>query len=212
MSAEAALFDLEGVLVDSRVPFARCVNAALEAHGFAPRPEADLHRYLGPPLYRTFVELTGDEATAESCLRAYRERYAATMVAETPVFPGIREAVRTLAQAVPLVVATSKSRPLAQALLDGLGLGGDFRAVVGPPLEALDESKVETVARALLEVEGCAPVAMVGDRRFDMVAARAHGLRGIGVRWGIGSEQELREAGAEALAGAPAELPGLILG
>jgi phosphoglycolate phosphatase len=91
-------------------------------------------------------------------------------------------------------------------------LSGDFRAVVGPPLEALDESKVETVARALLEVEGCAPVAMVGDRRFDMVAARAHGLRGIGVRWGIGSEQELRDAGAEALAAEPADLPALILG
>ena len=212
MSAEAALFDLDGVLVDSRVPFARCLNAALEAHGFAARPEAVLHRYLGPPLYLTFVELTGDEATAESCLRAYRERYAETMVTETPVFPGIREAVRTLAASVPLVVATSKSRPLAQALLDGLELSSDFRAVVGPPLEALDESKVETVARALLEIDGRAPVAMVGDRRFDMVAARAHGLRGIGVRWGIGSEEELREAGAEVLAGEPAELPALILG
>ena len=212
MRAEAALFDLDGVLVDSRVPFARCLNAALEAHGFAARPAAELHRYLGPPLYLTFLEMTGDEATAESCLRAYRSRYATTMVAETPVFPGIREAVRMLAASVPLVVATSKSRPLAQALLDGLELSGDFSAIVGPPLEALDESKVETVARALLEVDGRAPVAMVGDRRFDMVAARAHGLRGIGVRWGIGSEEELREAGAEALAAEPAELPGLILG
>ena len=209
-AAPAALFDLDGVLVDSRVPFARCVNAALEAHGFAAWPEADLHRFLGPPLYLTFLDMTGDEATAESCLRAYRERYAANAVAETPVFPGIREAIGALAERMPLVVATSKSRPLAQSLLDGLGLSGAFTAIVGPPLEALDESKTETVARALLEVPGRAPVAMVGDRRFDMVAARAHGLRGIGVRWGIGSDEELVEAGAETLAGEPAELPGLI--
>ena len=33
---------------------------------------------------------------------------------------------------------------------------------------------------------------MVGDRSFDMVAARAHGLRAVGVAWGIGSREELR--------------------
>ena len=36
---------------------------------------------------------------------------------------------------------------------------------------------------------------MVGDRSFDMVAARAHGLRAVGVAWGIGSREELEAAG-----------------
>lgn len=35
---DAVLFDLDGVLVDSRVPFARSVNSALTSHGLTPRP------------------------------------------------------------------------------------------------------------------------------------------------------------------------------
>ncbi len=59
MQADAVIFDLDGVLADSRIAFARCVNAALVAAGVPERPAADLHRYLGPPLHATFVELTG---------------------------------------------------------------------------------------------------------------------------------------------------------
>jgi phosphoglycolate phosphatase len=51
---------------------------------------------------------------------------------------------------------------------------------------------------------------MVGDRRYDVLGAAAHGLPCVGVLWGVGSEEELREAGAAALADAPAMLPGLL--
>jgi phosphoglycolate phosphatase len=51
---------------------------------------------------------------------------------------------------------------------------------------------------------------MVGDRKFDVLGARAHELPCVGVLWGIGSEQELRDAGAAALARAPSELVALL--
>ena len=51
---------------------------------------------------------------------------------------------------------------------------------------------------------------MVGDRHVDIEAAHAHGLRAVGVPWGIGSEAELREAGADVLIASPAELPAAI--
>jgi phosphoglycolate phosphatase-like HAD superfamily hydrolase len=44
---DAVLFDLDGVLVDSRVPFARSVNSALISHGLTPRLEHELYQYLG---------------------------------------------------------------------------------------------------------------------------------------------------------------------
>jgi phosphoglycolate phosphatase len=52
---------------------------------------------------------------------------------------------------------------------------------------------------------------MVGDTRFDVVGAHEHGLPCIGVLWGIGSGEELRAAGADALAATPDELVGLTL-
>jgi phosphoglycolate phosphatase len=52
--------------------------------------------------------------------------------------------------------------------------------------------------------------AMVGDRHFDIEGARANGVRAIGAGWGFGSVEELREAGADAIATTPAELPDLL--
>jgi len=51
---------------------------------------------------------------------------------------------------------------------------------------------------------------MVGDRLYDVEGAREHGLPTIGVLWGAGSEQELRDAGAWELVSSPSEIPPLI--
>ena len=51
---------------------------------------------------------------------------------------------------------------------------------------------------------------MIGDRRMDIEGARHHGMPGIGVLWGFGSEQELREAGATAVVARPAELSAVL--
>jgi phosphoglycolate phosphatase len=51
---------------------------------------------------------------------------------------------------------------------------------------------------------------MIGDRHFDIEGARANGVRGLGVAWGFGSIEELRDAGAHAIAERPAELAALL--
>jgi phosphoglycolate phosphatase len=51
---------------------------------------------------------------------------------------------------------------------------------------------------------------MVGDRHHDVDAGKAHGLRTIGVLWGIGDVDELRGAGADDLVATPAELVELL--
>lgn len=198
------LFDLDGCLVDSRLPFSTSVNAALEAHGFARRPDEELWPYLGPPLQTTFAELTGaDEATARACLLEYRRIYGERMVATTPVFDGIVELLEALAPR-PRAVCTSKAIHLARPLVEGLGLLPHFVDVVGSDPSLPHEDKAVTVARAL-EVLPDAEV-LVGDTVFDVNAARANGLRCIGVLWGIGTAEELTAAGADALAEHPRDV------
>jgi phosphoglycolate phosphatase len=207
---DAVLFDLDGVLVDSRVPFARSVNRALTSHGLAPRPEHELHRYLGPPLHRTFRALVGDESLVQPCVDSYRARYREMSASETVVFPGISEILESLVDQVPLVVATSKPHALAEPLLDALNLRGFFAAVIGPELDSENEQKAITIERAMLELPPRAHPIMVGDRKHDIVAAHEHDIPCIGVLWGIGSEVELRTAGADAIAGTPVELGTLL--
>jgi phosphoglycolate phosphatase len=212
-AAGAVLFDLDGVLVDSRHAFAASINAALVAHGRPEQRSDDLVRFLGPPLHATFEELLGGEGPdVESCVAAYRARYKERSAAESAVFDGIPEALEQLSARVPLAVATSKPQPSAEALLEALGLRRYFRGIAGPSFQARAESKATTISRALeLLPPGAGPVTMVGDRLYDVEGARAHGLPCVGVLWGAGTEDELRTAGAAAFATAPAELPGLLL-
>jgi phosphoglycolate phosphatase len=207
---DAVLFDLDGVLVDSRVPFARCVNSALTSQGLPPKPEQELHQYLGPPLHRTFQALVGEQSLVQPCVDAYRARYRELATSETTVFPGIRELLDGLSGRMPILVATSKPRALAEPLLEALQLRHFFAAVIGPELDSENEQKAATLGRALAELAPAAHPVMVGDRKHDVAAAHAHDIRAIGVLWGIGSEAELLTAGADALAHNPAELATLL--
>jgi phosphoglycolate phosphatase len=210
--ADAVLFDLDGVLVDSRTAFVRSINAALAEHGLPEQEPDSLLEHLGPPLHRTMALFADGDEQADALVVSYRARYRQTMARESEVFAGIPEALAALAETRPLVVATSKAQALAEPLLEQLGLRDRFAAVHGPRLQARDESKSLTIARALEGLPHARRPVMVGDRKFDVLGARAHDVPCVGVLWGIGSEQELRDAGAAALVHEPGELVDLLTG
>jgi phosphoglycolate phosphatase len=205
---EAVLFDLDGVLLDSRTAIARCMEHALQVHGVPVPPAAALERYIGPPLLDAFAELAGADQAA-SCLATYRERYVVSSLEETTVVPGVREVLAAVAAQVPVAVATTKPHAYAHPLCERLGLAPYLRALAGPELDDPDEVKTVTIVRALtaLGLEPGADAVMVGDRRHDAEAAAANGLRCVGVLWGIGDEAELRAAGADPIVSRPADLP-----
>jgi phosphoglycolate phosphatase len=207
----SVIFDFDGVLIDSRLAVSHCMNRALAVHGLPERPPEELYRYIGPPTSIAFADLLGappDAPLVAEVIRSYRECYAATALANTQVFAGIPDALARLAAEHRLAVATSKPLPFAEELLRGLGLRDRFETVAGPAFGSADD-KTATLAAAL-EALGPTRAVMIGDTAFDMVAAVAHGMPGIGVAWGIGSPADLEAAGAVRIVAAPDELPGAI--
>lgn len=205
------LFDLDGVIVDSRDAIARSINHALEGHGIAPRPEADLYPVIGAPLHDVFADLLReagkDETLSASCIARYRERYGEASLVETKAYEGMPELIEALAPHARLGVATTKPAEYACPILQAVGVLDLFEVVVGSPLHThRSEGKATTIARALDSLGIRAPGTMVGDRRFDMEGGRANGLRTVGVLWGEGTRQELEAAGADVLVDRPAEL------
>jgi phosphoglycolate phosphatase len=47
---------------------------------------------------------------------------------------------------------------------------------------------------------------MIGDRHFDILAARANGIRSVGVTWGFADENEFSDAAPDYIVDSPAEL------
>lgn len=202
------VFDLDGVLVDSRKPIAGSINYALRAHGHQEHEVAALAGFIGPPLHLAFAELLDEDRDSDAvaaCVASYRENYSAASLAETKVFAGIPEVLAELSQTRRLAVATSKPLALAEPLLEALRLRDYFDVVRGPDLSAAAEDKSTTV-RDTLKALGARQGAMIGDRSFDVLAAREHGLVAVGATWGIGSTHELHGAGADVLVSEPADL------
>jgi phosphoglycolate phosphatase len=205
---EAILFDLDGVLVDSRAAIAGSLNHALAANGLPRHQEAELHRFIGPSLASVFSHLSGAPLESDlvvACVASYREHYREASLRLTTAVPGMPEVVAELArQPRALAVATSKPVAFAEPILEAVGLREWFDVVAGPDLNPFGETKSATIATALETVGS--PAVMVGDRHHDVEGARANGLACIGVLWGIGSEAELRAAGAAPLVAQPADL------
>ena len=210
-----SLFDLDGTLTDSGPGITRSVAHALRGLGLPAMTEAQLRRFIGPPLKWSFQHYCGlDEEGCREGLRLYREYFTAGGMFENSVYPGIPEALETLRRSgLRLAVATSKPELFSRQILEHFGLGGYFEAVCGA---AMDESRTEKaeVIRYALETLSLSPedCLMVGDREHDVLGARACGIPCIGVLWGYGSLEELTAAGAAALAETPEALTALVLG
>jgi len=203
--ADAAIFDFDGVIIDSLAPVETAINETLRAHGFPPRPAAELARFIGPPTPTAFIELTGAAEGSEALatyVAGYHEQFARVYLEQTRLVDGIAEVLRGLT--IPLALATAKERRFVAPLLERFGLESAFRFISAPELS---EPKAETVARAHRALDVEHPV-MVGDRIYDIEAAHACGLRVIGVTWGIGDREELGDA--DVLVERPAELGALL--
>ena len=206
------LFDLDGTLSDPRVGIVRSIRHALDALGRASPPDDELASYIGPALRSTFAALldTSDGGVIERAMALYRERFAEVGLFENEVYPGIPEMLGELPSSRAFV-ATAKPAVYARRIVDHFGLDTHFAAVYGAELDGRLDDKAELLAH-LLEKEGLTAdsTVMIGDRAVDVLAAKANGIRSIGVLWGYGSRQELVAAGAHALCGAPAELTGCL--
>lgn len=205
----AICFDLDGTLTDPREGITRSIAHALERMGHeAPALDA-LTFAIGPPLRASLAQLMRleDRDAVERCLAHYRERFADVGLFENAVYDGIPEALAALAP-TPLFVATSKPQVYAERIVRHFGLDRHFVAVHGCELDGTREDKRDLLDH-LMATHGIRPeeAVMIGDRGVDMRAARHHGIAALGVRWGYGSEDELREAGAQGMCDRPSELP-----
>jgi phosphoglycolate phosphatase len=208
------VFDLDGVLVDSVAPVTTAMNDALAHYGLRTLPPSELQRFIGPPQFSSFSELIGepsDSPAVASIVADYRARYEQLYLTQTTVVDGVRPMLAALAADRPLAIATSKSVSFTRPLLDALGLSGFFAVVAAAAPDDVADDKTAILGRAVAEL-GRTPVAMVGDRSFDVVAAHAHALLAVGVTWGIGSVEELRAAGADRLIDCPGDLIEMVQG
>jgi len=210
-----ALFDLDGTLTDPGPGITNCVRYALEKFDIHPKNREELYPYIGPPLTFSFQEYHGLTAVqAEQALLYYRERFSVKGLYENEVYPGIPEMLQDLKnRGVILIVATSKPEEFTVRILEHFDLAKYFDFVGGNTLDEKRPTKEAVISYIKENYPAISSenAVMVGDRKYDVIGAKAHGLPSVGVLYGYGSREELAEAGADFLAITPSELEKILL-
>ena len=180
---DAVIFDLDGVLVDSEIWWDEVRAAFAATHGRA-WLVADRAAVMGansPTWSRTMRERLGlDLAASEiesEVVGAMVERYRRE---GPPVIEGAVEAVRRIAERLPVAVASSAHPAVIGAALDATGLSGAFAAIASSD-EVPRGKPAPDVYRLAAERLGVAPARclVVEDTLNGIRAAQAAGMRAV---------------------------------
>ncbi|MBR6744498.1 MAG: HAD family hydrolase [Clostridia bacterium] len=208
MVYDVILFDLDGTLTDSAEGIVNSVVYALERKGVPYASKQALRRFVGPPLQDAFRDYCGfSEEEAKDAVRLFREYFTEKGIYENAVYEGVPEMLRSLCKAgFRLAVATSKPEAFAKQILERFDLAKYFTVIAGASMDGTDKPTVIRQALSRLHTEPSFRALMVGDREHDIFGAKEVGIASLGVLYGYGSEEELKEAGAAYLADSPSAI------
>lgn len=210
------IFDCDGTLTDGQAAVCTAMDTAFaESNLPAPDPH-QVRRIVGLSLPQAVARLAPQaaEAVQTEVVAAYKAAFRAARMdgsLHEPLFPGMGELVRTLhAGGWQLAVATGKSDRGTQSTLAVHGLRDCFASLQTADRHPSKPHPAMLLAAMAETKADPAQTVMVGDTVYDMEAARAAGVRAIGVGWGYHEPHELLGAGAVAVAMTAAELKDLI--
>ena len=212
----AALFDLDGTLVDSAQDLTDAVNAVLTKRGLPALDTATVSSFLGKGavhLMREVALARGLPAGEEDITELVSE-YADVLVSSgsrgTLFFPGAIESLKLLRErGIKVGLVTNKMRAITIAFLEKKDAFSLFDTIV-----AADDTEHPKPAGDMLELAmkrlGAAPqeTVMVGDSRNDALAGRAAAVRVLLVNTGYNEGEPIdlwaeRNGFAKSLDGIP---------
>lgn len=215
MAYQAAIFDMDGTLLNTLDDLTASTNAALAAHGMPARTTDEVRRFVGNGIMnlvrRAVPEGTNDE-TRQEVFDTFCAHYAEHSADRTAPYPGILELLGRLRErGVKCAVVSNKGDFAVQDLVR-LYFPGAFDFAVGER-EGIRRKPAPDTVNAALEALGVTrdQAVYVGDSEVDVATAAASGLDCISVTWGFRSVQTLRDAGATTLVDTTDELLGKIL-
>lgn len=212
---DVIMFDLDGTLTNPKVGITKSVQFALNKMGIQEQDLEKLTPFIGPPLIPSFKEFYSmNDEQAKQAVHYYRERFSTVGLYENAVYLGIQELLEQLkSQGKTLIVATSKPTVFSVKILEHFGLRDYFTAVIGSNLDGTRVEKNEVIEFALSELSDydSTKVIMVGDRKYDIIGAKKNDIDVVGVGYGYGGLDELKEAQPTYIVSTVKELQELLL-
>jgi phosphoglycolate phosphatase len=177
------VFDLDGTLVDTAPDLARALNETMDLEGL-PRVKLEtVRRSVGQGARQLIERASALHGVAFSAARLdqltheFLTCYGAEIARDSKPFPGVVEALDALAAlGAKFAVCTNKRTALSVQLLDALGLGERFSAIVGADAVTERKPHPDHYRAAVTRAGGAVRRSvMIGDTAADVAAARGAG-------------------------------------
>jgi phosphoglycolate phosphatase len=188
--ARAALFDLDGTLLDTAPDLAAALNVLLAEEQRAALPLAEVRPQVSAGAIAVvragFPEVDVGSAEFVRLRQRFLVHYRDTLTVHTRLFPGFEAVLRTLeAHSLPWGVITNKAAWLTEPLLDALGLRVRAACVLSGDSLPVRKPHPQPLLAAAGQI-GVPPgdCVYLGDALRDVQAARAAGMVPLGARYG----------------------------
>lgn len=194
MKYSVAIFDFDGTLFDTGEGITECVSIALDELGYPPLSQEDLESFIGPSLYDSFGNkcgITGKDA--EIAIQTFRKHYHAGGIYKSHLYEGMLSLLESLKKnGIRTAIASSKPQIMIEKLLDKYNLNHLFDNVIGADGAEKSSKKagyiLSNIDQLKADKKSCL---MVGDRIFDISAAKEAGIDSVYVLYGYGNYIEM---------------------
>lgn len=201
-------FDLDGTLLDTSGELTASVNYTLTQMGRGPLTHDEVRPMVGlgaKHMLAEGIKRTGafDDAVLAQWLPVLLDHYEAHLGTGSPPFAGLLDLMDALdKRGVKMAVVTNKYERFAVKLLREIGMLERFVCVIGgdtmgPGKAKPDRAPMDETARRCGLIDPARAV-FLGDSIYDVMAAKAAGMRSIAVSFGF-LHQPIAELGADAI-------------
>ena len=212
MIYKAAIFDMDGTLVDTLEDLADSVNEMLAIYNFPLRSLEEVRQFVGNGARKLLeralpTEKSADKNFVDTALETYNQCYSRHLLNKSKPYAGIMELLTELQKKnIPLGICTNKQNFAAQIIAEKILSPIKFEKVFGDE-KNFPRKPNPTRALEIAKSFGVEPaeVAYFGDTAVDMQTANNAGFLAIGVSWGF-RPQELQESGAKVIIDTPQEI------
>jgi len=189
MKFSVVLFDLDGTLINTNELILASFMHTLNTHCPGKYTEKDVLAIMGEPLIDQMRRFDAEQA--EEMVKTYHAHNETNHDLFVKEFPHVREVVEKLHQAgVKMGIVSNKRRLVVNMGLQLFGLDRFMDTVVC--VEDAPKAKPEPdLIYVALDRLGAKPeeALMVGDSRYDMMAAKRAGVKAVGVEWSLHHEE-----------------------
>jgi len=193
---EAAIFDMDGTLLDTLEDLKESTNYALRKFKFPERTKEEVRKFVGNGVEKLFdraVPKTANDETKQICIEIFKQHYEQNMYNNTAPYNSILEILRELKLHGIKTGIVSNKFDKAVKILTKKYFSNLIDTAIGQAKDIPIKPAPQGVLKAMKEMKVKSAV-YIGDSNVDIETAHNANLKCIAVTWGFRDKNTLKNA------------------